>query len=335
MTKKALSRGLIVAVMLAGPLFALADTKLALDAKQAFRQVAEIPSLPLNIPAVVNVPFPQDLGARAQYAVFNVSDNYFEPSLLVYQTIVQNVPLNVFADNATEYASASPMRMVDNDMATFTEFEFVDEGPNVTEIRLEAEKPITSSMLSLVLDGYVALPTFISIHAIGPAVQTVVARTRMTSETVTFPEATASTWAITLEYIQPLRIAELRLAQKNAAVTAAPSVRFLAHPGKSYRIYFDADRLASGTGTGEMPNLGDDRDVFKVSQNLVIFQQNQLYKPADVDGDGVQDILDNCVNVANSSQDDVNRNGRGDACDDFDRDGVLNSADNCVNQPNR
>ncbi|MEY4731278.1 MAG: hypothetical protein RL681_224, partial [Candidatus Parcubacteria bacterium] len=41
------------------------------------------------------------------------------------------------------------------------------------------------------------------------------------------------------------------------------------------------------------------------------------------------------VNVANSSQDDVNRNGRGDACDDFDRDGVLNSADNCVNQPNR
>ncbi len=63
--------------------------------------------------------------------------------------------------------------------------------------------------------------------------------------------------------------------------------------------------------------------------------RNPLYIRADVDGDGVPDINDNCVRVANPDQIDKNRNGRGDSCDDFDRDTVINSKDNCPNDPNR
>jgi hypothetical protein len=40
------------------------------------------------------------------------------------------------------------------------------------------------------------------------------------------------------------------------------------------------------------------------------------------------------VAVANPTQEDVNTNGRGDACDDFDEDSVINSKDNCLNNPN-
>jgi hypothetical protein len=51
---------------------------------------------------------------------------------------------------------------------------------------------------------------------------------------------------------------------------------------------------------------------------------------ADADGDGVLDEADNCPTVANPSQADTDRDGRGDACDaDDDGDGVLDEGDNC------
>ena len=63
-------------------------------------------------------------------------------------------------------------------------------------------------------------------------------------------------------------------------------------------------------------------------------EANPLYRPADVDGDGIPNIIDNCVSLANQDQVDVDNNKRGDACDDFDRDGVLNTKDNCPDSPN-
>jgi hypothetical protein len=44
--------------------------------------------------------------------------------------------------------------------------------------------------------------------------------------------------------------------------------------------------------------------------------------------------IDNCLNVFNPDQKDIDYNGAGDACDDFDTDGILNDIDNCPRNSN-
>jgi len=92
-------------------------------------------------------------------------------------------------------------------------------------------------------------------------------------------------------------------------------------PGLTAAAAADIDGItfAGGVASGNIPGSGN------------IFSQLGIDAAVtDTDGDGYNDDVDNCPDVANADQTDTDGDGIGDACDpDDDGDGVLDGVDNC------
>lgn len=295
----------------------------------AYRQYKEIDKLSISVPTVIEIPFEEEFLERFDFAVLDLTTNSFEPHLFKRETFVNQIPVSIKA-NVSEDRTRN---MIDDDPETYAEFSLPETKRGQAQIVLTSPNPITSSVLTVLLDNHVALPNSIEITAkVEGEEKIIVASRKMTQNTIRFPKTTADRWTITFAYSQPLRITELRLIQENATKTTSNGLRFLAQPNHSYRVYFNPDRQTYPP-VGEAGNLASDKDVVRIAP--VVPHNNPHYTIADIDEDGVADINDNCVSVSNSDQEDVNSNGRGDACDDFDKDGIMNSKDNCPNHPNR
>ncbi len=296
----------------------------------SFRSFIEIPatSVQIKVPTVVEVPLS---GFSFEYPVFVVvpvlPNGTLGEEILgsYYRKDTRTTKTQLLANNAAT-------ELIDNDYRTFTEFLVPEDGVGTGEVILTSVRPVSASSLSVLLDPGTALPKTIKIKAgEGDLEKVVVNTTLMPGTLVTFPKTTATRWSITFTFGQPLRITELRLSDENAEKEMTHGLRFLAQPGISYRIYIDADRWLTFP-TSESGNLTDDKGVLKLEKHEAV--TNNSYAPADGDKDGIPDRVDNCAQVSNTDQADINVNGRGDACDDFDRDGVMNMKDNCLNQPN-
>lgn len=295
----------------------------------AYRFYKDISSISIRVPTVVEIPFADEFIERFDFAVLDKTANSFDPHFFKQETLTNEIPLSANANQNSDSAS----RMIDNDARTYADFLLPDNAQGSVQISLSSAQPVISSALTILLDTNVALPSSIEIRAIvGGINRIVVANRRMEQSTIRFPQTASNQWTITLAFGQPLRISELRLVQDNAKKSNTRAIRFLAQPDHSYRVYFDSDRQAIAP-VGEAGNLASAKDILKIS--TVPSQNNPNYIIADSDSDGVPDIHDNCVSIANFDQQDINSNQRGDVCDDFDQDGLINSKDNCLNNPNR
>lgn len=292
----------------------------------------------LNVPTVVEVPLGDISLYRNEVVVLEQETNRLDP---VYVKRQENTIPQSFAHNG----SGQARYLGDNNYDTHVAFEVPAEYSEGGDALYEAVEPkatlevftdqaITSSGFTVVFADHVAHPDFFEVRATDPrsgASKVLVAKTRFASPRVSFPQETASRWQITFWYSQPLRISELDLAD-DSRKSFENAIRFLARPGMTYEVYLNPDRRTN-VPTSELTNLREDEGVVIVQASAA--RDNPVYVESDVDGDGVKDNDDNCVQVPNPDQLDIDQNNRGDVCDDFDRDGRMNSQDNCPEHPNR
>ena len=296
------------------------------DTVSVFKDMKIVSSPEIIVPTLVSLPVEKDVVDGGVIALYETSSGLFIPYRI--DNTYTTAPAYVTADSQNPNDS----KLTDGKSETGVTYEVNESRDNVASIALSHYQPITSTSLTLELDRHVALPQFVRITSVQDGVQkVVVSRTPMRSTQVFFPETTSSEWIVELTYAQPLRINEISFSQDNVEKTVKRNIVFLAQPNSPYVLYFNAERFVD-IDTIESGNLYGTEGLLTLP--VYSSQSNPEYRESDIDNDNIPDLRDNCVNVYNTDQIDLDDNGRGDVCDDYDRDGVMQSKDNCPNIAN-
>lgn len=313
--------------ILISSLLLIAGTVFAQGSNTTFKSYMEVDSFFIKVPTVVEALVGYNT-ERYDVAVFDKTNNSFQPLYFREENKVREEEIDI----SSSINSAQAYKMIDKDTSTYAEFLLPEYGRGEIKIFVNSQKAFNASQFTILLDNNVALPNTVEVKAVVDTTKRIVLATqKLDQRTVFFPQTFSKQWEITFAYSQPLRITELKIEQRQKEISNK-YIRFLAQPNHQYRVYISPDRVTN-ISVGESGNLRSADNVRKIGLSGVM--QNPEYVMADTDKDGIADIYDNCVSASNKNQEDVDGNGRGDACDDFDQDGIININDNCVNDPNR
>lgn len=150
------------------------------------------------------------------------------------------------------------------------------------------------------------------------------------TNSVTFPSIQTNSIKVQLRHQQPIRLTDIITNPNGINTQQKTALQFLAKPDQSYVLYAESDRALQIPTTEKIGSLASNPVAV-----VPVLSPNPRYVENDADSDGVLDSIDNCRNVANPDQLDLDRSGTGDVCEDFDADGITNSLDNCPNDSNR
>lgn len=206
---------------------------------------------------------------------------------------------------------------------------------NTYTIQVSYTQPIMTEQLDLNFDTNVVSPfeLTLSYEDIETKEDIVLFnRKRISSNLTPILYTSASEFTLVFYYDQPIQLNSISLA-RSIQNTISRSVYFLARPGETYALYSEPAGTVRDYREPEEGNYLSKANS-AVPVTLLPDESNPDYIPPDEDNDGVINTEDNCIDVPNPDQEDLNRNGKGDACDDFDTDGVINARDNCIDVPN-
>lgn len=293
-----------------------------------YQSFAKIPDLNIKIPTVVQV------SVRAEDIKVGVDIFDNTTKTFVYSSLDTLSKAGPRVTSVESSKSGNVSGLFDNNNSTYTDF-YLD-GKNSESVRLSFyySEFLKSDSVTLFFANNVTLPDSVTIMAkINGQLVTLVNKVKPTSTNIRFPLSSSDSWIIEMTYSQPLRVSEITF-NNTVNIVAKKIIRFLAQPNHDYSLYANSENnFNSGYAWVNLPELKNVTTIKDIG--MVSIVSNQTYIPEDSDGDGIANSKDNCPNISNTDQQDVNNNRVGDKCDDFDLDGVINNTDNCSDITNR
>jgi hypothetical protein len=209
--------------------------------------------------------------------------------------------------------------LLDGSRDTTVDYFLGQAGTNNGSIKVTYQTPITTNQVDFETTSDSYRPSEFSLFADG---KLILAGARP-GETK-FPRITGTTFEIQFSYDKPIRFTEAGVGYTK---NVEKRVRFVYEPGKVYQVYSGGTRKTDETVRASANLFDATRVVTAIA--LTGTTANPSFNELDTDSDGIADARDNCASAANSDQQDGDKNGVGDACDDYDFDGVATYKDNC------
>jgi hypothetical protein len=297
---------------------------------QSFQAESQITIPKIIVPTIVQANF--DINSTNNYfGVYNETSKSFVP-FITTEIISPGTAIAKISELIQNSYSGTDLYALHDGRSETTKDFYLKGDSGSTNLNILYSGTIKADTLTLNLAENVKLPDYITITAIvGNAEIVILNNFKPNSQLVKFPQTEAKDWSIIFTYSQPTRISEISLNNITNQVSTI-GVKFLALPQNTYKIYSNQESYINTFEGQEVGNLYN--GVAVMNLGLTALTNNSAFVPKDTDKDGIEDNKDNCQNIANADQLDVNKNGTGDVCDDFDNDGVINSVDNCLEVAN-
>jgi hypothetical protein len=240
------------------------------------------------------------------------------------QTAAENQLLQPKVIDSSPLAQGSLNALLDRNSNTTLTF---DSTKNEHFLLFEFPQPVSLSQVYIDLDREVIYPKRMALDAdFGDGQMQRFIDWKDFSNRFSFPEVSVK--QLKLKLISPhfLRLVDIHFRNKTIISTEVNQLIFFAREGGDYRLYFQ-DHFGSKTYT---PKKRQPLSVDSKTTRLSL--QDSVQNPGfdnDFDKDGLDDRIDLCPKVADSENTDLDKNGRGDFCEDPDQDRVLSYEDNC------